>query len=178
MKTPRPAVLLFLLVSTVRCLFAAESSAPVVAEALVARETRRSSGIAPSSSLDSFAAGHVASRLAPMVAGTKVCKVAPTGSMRPLFDDNSLLLLEPAPFASLQIGDIVVFRHSATGNLIVHRILERRGDAFWTKGDHNKTMDNELVTAANYQGRVYGIIYAARTPGAPVAGGSLLADAR
>ena len=88
--------------------------------------------------------------------------------MRPAFDDNTVLLTERALFRDLQIGDIVVFRHSATGCRIVHRIIERRDGGYWTKGDRNTRMDDELVTEANYIGRVYGILYTSRSGGKPL----------
>ena len=48
------------------------------------------------------------------------------------------------------------------GARVVHRIIERRDGGYWTKGDRSARMDDELVTEANYIGRVYGIIYASR----------------
>lgn len=169
MKTPLFSVLAILMISTATTVPAQD---PVlrVESASAPRETRRTLGIAPSSGVNREVAAAAARRLAPLVAGTKVCVVQATGSMRPLFDENSLLLMEPAPFSSLQIGDIVVFQRTGTEVMIVHRILERRRNGFWTKGDHNNGMDTELVTEANYQGRVYGILYTTRSNNSPAPG--------
>ena len=104
----------------------------------------------------------VADQMRRSVPGTSIFAVKATGSMRPLFDGNCLLLTEPAPYKELAIGDIVVFRHARTGAHIVHRILEVRSGGYWTKGDHNDRMDDELVTASNYVGRIYGILYTER----------------
>ena len=57
-------------------------------------------------------------------------------------------------------GDIVTYRHPRYGMPVVHRILEKRGDKFWSKGDNNGRMDEVYITRKNYQGRVFGIIYA------------------
>lgn len=128
-----------------------------------AKETRRSSAIAPSSGVTLDEAERVAHEVQSKVPGTMIYWVQPTGSMRPLFDGNCLLLTEKAGFDDLQIGDIVVFRHSRRGCLVVHRILERRKDGYWTKGDKNDRMDDDMVTKENYQGRIYGIIYTRRS---------------
>ncbi len=126
------------------------------------RETPATARTSPSSGLSPAITHYVAEQVAMMIAGTQVFSVLPTGSMRPAFDENTILLTEPAAFADLQIGDIVVFRHSVTGTRIVHRIVERRKGGFWTKGDHNLKMDDDLVTEDNYIGRVYGILYSRR----------------
>jgi signal peptidase I len=144
----------------------AEKEVQAVASVARSRETPVSARTAPTSSLSPVIAHYVAALIAPKVEGTEVFSVVPTGSMRPAFDDNTVLLTEPAAFADLQVGDIVVFRHSGTGARVVHRIIERRRGGYWTKGDHNVGMDDELVTEANYIARVYGILYTSRS-GAP-----------
>jgi signal peptidase I len=181
MKTPSILLLATLFVSMIAPASADDLIRPVQS-ASAGRETRRTIDIAPTSGVDRRVATYAAHRLAPLVKGTQVFTVEPTGSMRPLMDDNSVLLVEPAPYASLQIGDIIVYHHAALDVMIVHRILEKRRGGFWTKGDHNNGMDSELVTEANYRGRVYGILYASRsTPQAEPgslgkSGGSLMAS--
>ena len=130
------------------------------------RESRRSSELSPTSSL-SVPMGTLAALVAAAtVPKTKVFTVQPTGSMRPLFDEHAILLVEAAPFEDLKIGDIVLFDDARRGITIVHRIIQQKGDGFWTKGDHNGRMDDILVTRKNYQGRLYGIVYASRGGGA------------
>jgi signal peptidase I len=140
----------------------ADSAGVPVASSAEVKESRTSSRVSPGSTISSRQAALAAAQLKRAVPGTLVYAVKPTGSMRPLFDGNCLLLTEPAAFSELEVGDIVVFRHSRTGDQIVHRILERRSSGFWTKGDHNGRMDDEMVTPANYISRVYGIIYTER----------------
>ena len=131
-------------------------------------ETPASARIAPTSSIAKEVAQAAASRLSPLIKGTQVFTVSVTGSMRPAFDDNTVLLTEPAPFGSLQVGDIVVFTRGDTNERVAHRILERRDEGFWTKGDRASRMDEELVTEKNYVGRVYGILYTSRSPQGPL----------
>jgi signal peptidase I len=165
MKTPAVLALLGLLAaaSAAASAIAAEKTLETVASLSRGRETPVTARTAPSSGLSPVIAHYVAAQISPMVPGTEVFAVVPTGSMRPAFDDNTLLLTEPAAFADLEIGDIIVFRHTGTGARVVHRIVERRKGGYWTKGDHNLRMDDELVTEANYIARVYGILYTSRT---------------
>ncbi len=140
----------------------AQVVAEPVSSASQVKETRTTSRVSPGSTISSRQAALAAAQLKRAVPGTLVYSVKPTGSMRPLFDGNCLLLTEPAPFGDLEVGDIVVFKHSRTGDHIVHRILERRSGGVWTKGDHNGRMDDEMVTTQNYIARIYGIIYTER----------------
>lgn len=147
---------------------AAEVAVNTVSSVAPSTETPRSATIAPTSNLPPGFAHYVATQLLPVIPGSEVFTVLPTGSMRPAFDDNTILITEPAPFGELQVGDIVVFRHTRTGERIVHRIIERRKGGYWTKGDRNTHMDDDLVTEANYLGRVYGIFYTSRGGGRPL----------
>lgn len=141
---------------------AAEPGLSIV-EASGAKETRRTSQIAPGSRLSLGQAVAAAAEVRRLVPGSAMHAVRPTGSMRPLFDGNCLLLTEPAPFTDLAVGDIIIFRRAGTGARVVHRILEQRKNGYWTKGDYNSSMDDELVTAQNYESRVFGIIYTERS---------------
>ncbi len=117
-------------------------------------------GIAPTSALDWNSAMKVATAARFLVKGSSLLTVMPTGSMKPVFDERAILLTEAANFDDLKIGDIVTYRHPRYGMPVVHRILEKRGDKFWAKGDNNGRMDEVYITRKNYQGRVFGIIYA------------------
>jgi len=116
-------------------------------------------GLAPSSTLDWASATKVATAVRYMVPGSRLVTVMPTGSMKPVFDERSMLVIEPAPFDSLQVGDIVTYRHPQHGLPVVHRITEKRGDRFWSKGDNNSRMDDVWITRENYEGRVFSIVY-------------------
>lgn len=164
MKHIRFLQLAALLLAT--CALSAETI-PVVLSPSSVRESAGTARIAPTSAIAPDVAFQAANQLTALVPGSRAFSVMATGSMRPAFDDNSMLLVEPSPYENLQIGDIVVYRHEGSQALIVHRIVEKRKAGFWTMGDHNKTMDREYVTPANYVGRVYGIIYASRS-GAPM----------
>lgn len=140
-----------------------------VAPRAAGSDTQARPDAAPSSSLPVTRALSVATAAQYLVPGATVLTVRPTGSMRPVFDERAVLLTEPAAFDDLKVGDIVTYRHPDHGMPIVHRIAEKHGDRFWTKGDGNARMDDVYVTRDNYQGRVFGIVYAAETPTAPEA---------
>jgi signal peptidase I len=116
-------------------------------------------GLAPSSTLDWASATKVATAVRYMVPGSRLVTVMPTGSMKPVFDERSMLIIEPAPFDSLQVGDIVTYRHPRFGLPVVHRITEKRGDQFWSQGDNNSRADDVRITRENYEGRVFSIVY-------------------
>ena len=116
--------------------------------------------IAPSSNLEWDRAIKAATAARFMVNGASLMTVMPTGSMKPMFDEKAVLIMEPASYDDLRVGDIVTYIHPKHKCPIVHRITEKRGDKFWTKGDNNARMDDTFITRENYQARVFGIIYA------------------
>lgn len=123
------------------------------------RDTRATAQLSPSSGLDARSALIAAKTIAAHIDGAQVLTVLPTGSMRPTFDEKAFLVVEPTAFENLAVGDIITFRHPKVGSPIVHRIFEKRGDSFWTKGDHNSRPDDEYVTRGNYHMRVVAVIY-------------------
>lgn len=120
----------------------------------------RGTDLAPTSALDWTSAMKVATAARFLIKGSSLLTVMPTGSMKPVFDERAILLTEAASFDDLKVGDIVTYKHPRYGMPVVHRILEKRGDKFWAKGDNNGRMDEVYITRSNYQGRVFGIIYA------------------
>jgi len=132
------------------------------AVALASNDTpaRHTQSCAPSSNLEWSNALRVATAARFMVQGSSMLSVMPTGSMKPVFDERAILLMEPAKFDDLKIGDIVTYKHPRYGMPVVHRIQEKRGDKFWAKGDNNGRMDEVYITRQNYEARVFGIIYA------------------
>jgi hypothetical protein len=114
----------------------------------------------PSSDLPRAKAEQIARLLGIFKPGSSFCTVLPTGSMKPFFDEKAILLMEPAPFEDLKVGDIVTYRHPQLGLPVVHRLVLKDGNNFWAKGDANERMDNEYVNRENYLRRVYGVIYA------------------
>jgi len=134
---------------------------PAVAYPLdFARETRETAKASPSSALEATVALRVAQTIADQISGAQILTVMPTGSMRPMFDEKALLVVEPTPFEHLQTGDVVTFLHPRLGLPIVHRIVEKHPGFFRTKGDHNFRPDDVAVTAKDYQMRVVAVIYA------------------
>jgi signal peptidase len=121
---------------------------------------RREATESPSSSLGWASALRAATAAKLMVNGSELLTVMPTGSMEPMFNERAILLMEPARFEDLKIGDVVTYKNPRFGLLVVHRILERHGDKFWSKGDGNGRMDRVYITRENYGARVFGIIYA------------------
>lgn len=135
--------------------------APPVAKPIqIGRETRRSLDESPGSALDANSALAAANAIAQHVRGAKVFTVLPTGSMRPLFDEKAFVVVEPARYEDLHVGDIVTYMHPKLRTPVVHRILEKREEGYWTKGDHNPMPDDVYVTPQNYMMRVFAIIYA------------------
>lgn len=120
----------------------------------------KAGGTAPGSSLDWDRAIKAATAARYLVPGSKLMTVMPTGSMKPMFDERAVLIMEPAGFETLKVGDIVTFLHPRHKMPVVHRIVEKRGDSFWTKGDGNGRRDDIWITRENYQARVCGVIYA------------------
>lgn len=134
---------------------------PAVARPVeMSRETRTTATLSPSSALDARAAFSAAWTIASQIQGARVMTVLPTGSMRPMFDQKAFLVVAPVAFESVQVGDIITFRHPKLGTPIVHRVFEKHGKSLWTKGDHNSRPDDVYVTAENYECRVLAVIYA------------------
>lgn len=90
--------------------------------------------------------------------GGRVFTIAPTGSMKPTLDENSIVTVEQVDFAKLRQGDIVIYRDAA-GLPIVHRLHQKSGDRWIVLGDNNSSVDREAVTPNNFVGRVCAIFY-------------------
>src|SRR5471032_864371 len=104
------------------------AASPPIALALNSRPTHYSETLTPSSQLTRAQALILAMALSSMNGkDIIVATVAPTGSMRPYFDENALLLLEAVPFTELKLGDVVTFAHPRLHVEVVHRLLEKRG---------------------------------------------------
>jgi signal peptidase I len=79
-------------------------------------------------------------------------------SMAPALPEERVpVLVERAPFAELQAGDVVIYSHSRLG-LTTHRLMEKVRGGWWPRGDGNRLADDELVTPENLVGRVVGVI--------------------
>ncbi|WP_158277305.1 hypothetical protein [Opitutus sp. ER46] len=151
---------LFLLVAT----STAQATTPVqvatIPVAVAGRETAATLDLSPTSDLSSQEAQMLAGAISQM-SGRNVSlgRVQATGSMRPYFDENSVLLLEATPFAELKVGDVVTFYDAKRKTQLVHRLVEKHGNVFYARGDHNKRMDSVYVTPETYRRRLVGVVY-------------------
>lgn len=68
-----------------------------------------------------------------------------SGSMRPMIQVGDVLVCIPLPPArqsalnALRIGDILVVRRAE--DFLAHRLIRRRGEAWYTKGDRSRSLD-------------------------------------
>lgn len=125
--------------------------------------------LAPQSNLSREQAITLAQRAADTMGG-RVFTIAPTGSMKPTLDENSVVAVEKVAFSDLRQGDIVIYRDVA-GLPIVHR-LHQKVDGHWiVLGDNNASVDHETVTPVNLVGRVCAIFYTSQgsAPAIPTA---------
>lgn len=77
--------------------------------------------------------------------------VVSSGSMTPELQVGDVIIMKE--FESYDVGDIVTF-NSNNEYLVTHRIIERNGDNFVTKGDSNNTKDVDTVSKENIEGKV------------------------
>ena len=74
-------------------------------------------------------------------------------SMAPLYRNRTLLVIEKQPFETLAPGMTVVFIGD-TGSQVAHSLIRRVPGGWEARGVGNNYRDNELVTPANFLGRV------------------------
>ena len=95
----------------------------------------------------------------PSVAGFQIYVVL-GGSMSPVFEAGSIVLVQPLKASSISEGDIITYRDPGKGNngvIVTHRVLEvldAEPVSFVTRGDANDANDPIPVPAANLLGRV------------------------
>lgn len=79
--------------------------------------------------------------------------VRDTGSMRPAFDEQSIVVVERAPWEELKLGDVVLFSSGVLGRqTIAHRIVSR-GRRYWnTRGDACRVNDAVELSPETYHG--------------------------
>lgn len=126
------------------------------------RTNRAPSGSVPTWALSASAAALTTNLRLTRATDIVVYSVANTNSMLPTFDSNAVLLAERVAFGELREGDIVTYRAPKSAKLIVHRLNQRRGPNWWPVGDGNTSLDSELVTPANFDRRICGILYGAK----------------
>lgn len=87
-----------------------------------------------------------------------------TNSMDPLLDNNANgIEIKPKSPQELKIGDVIAFKTSYVGGIIIHRIVDTgHDDNGWyakTKGDNNPTVDPGKVRFKDITGVLVGVIY-------------------
>lgn len=102
----------------------------------------------------------------PVLSGSQTYAVL-TGSMMPNFGPGTLLVVKPAPFDSLEVGDVVTYQlESGRPGVITHRIESIAADqqgrrTLVTRGDNNDVADEKPVTEVQLRGRLfYAVPYA------------------
>lgn len=89
------------------------------------------------------------------------------GILIKVFDYSFLTVGSGSMLPELAVGDVIIIKecdeykindiitYSVDNEyLITHRIIDRNGNRFVTKGDNNNTTDKEIVTKDNIEGKV------------------------
>lgn len=74
-------------------------------------------------------------------------------SMYPFIKEENYITISPLTSDHPSLGDVVAFTSLGTKKLIVHRIVEIKGDYYLTKGDNNRMPDG-IIPKANIIGYV------------------------
>lgn len=77
-------------------------------------------------------------------------------SMYPFIRDRDYITISPLTSHHPRLGDVVAFIQPGTRKLIVHRIIESKGDHYLIKGDNTPAPDG-LIPKANILGYVTGV---------------------
>lgn len=82
------------------------------------------------------------------------CRFQANGhSMSPFIKDGDVVTVSPILHSSPGIGDVVAFIYKETGKLLIHRIVEKNGESYLTRGDNTLEGDG-LIYSANILGSV------------------------
>lgn len=101
----------------------------------------------------------------PRVSGSYTYTVL-TSSMAPAYSPGTFLVVRPAPFDSLRVGDVITYQmESGRPEVITHRIVAvsstQKGErTFITKGDNNSLEDHKPVLEVQVRGKLsYAVPY-------------------
>ncbi len=75
-------------------------------------------------------------------------------SMRPVYGDNTVLVLQKLPYDDLVEGMTVAYRNKA-GHVVVHNLVQREESGWRVAGLNNNGEDRGVVTRYNLIGVVY-----------------------
>lgn len=74
-------------------------------------------------------------------------------SMEPGISEGDLAVIRRAP--QYHQGDVVAYRSEEIGRMVLHRVVDRDGDRFVTKGDNNSWLDPDTPTSAEIRGQLW-----------------------
>ncbi len=79
-----------------------------------------------------------------------------SNSMNPAIEKGNRIIIKKQK--DYVIGDIITYINE-DGNLITHRIIEKYGNEFITKGDNNNTKDNGQIKIEQIIGKVIFVLF-------------------
>ena len=113
--------------------------------------TSRDNGSAPFDFVDESQIKVYDDKIVINIKDASLSRYAPTGSMKPLLDENSNgIRIVPNSENDIHIGDIITFEQEVSGQdyLIVHRVIEigtdSNGTYFITQGDNSNIPDGKI----------------------------------
>lgn len=98
------------------------------------------------------------------VADAKYASFADTHSQEPFFGEGSnAIQIAPESPQDIQLGDVITYRSTDSGSLIIHRVISIKNDEnglyYTLKGDNNKKPDPERVRFNQVKSVLIGVIY-------------------
>lgn len=67
------------------------------------------------------------------------------------FNKGDIMVIYGTEPKDIKVGDVLVYRSSASGNPIIHRVVEVKEDSFITKGDSNQATDQQVVAPSQVE---------------------------
>lgn len=107
----------------------------------------------PSANVKKYQAWKDAEMLAQRQTGREAL-VGGGDSMKPIYGDNTMLVVTPIAYDDLQPGMTVVYTNRR-GRRVAHQLLEKLSEGWRVQGFNNAEEDSELVTPQNLIGVVY-----------------------
>jgi len=75
-------------------------------------------------------------------------------SMSPFIKDSDVISISSLGDRKPELGEIVAFTRPGSGEVVVHRLIGKRGNDWLIQGDNTPHIDFELVPEKNILGRV------------------------
>lgn len=82
--------------------------------------------------------------------GVTMLKVS-SNSMRPEFEKGDIIFIKKQE--NYEIGDIITYQ-TKDNNLVTHRVIEKYGNDYITKGDSNNIEDEEKIKPEQIKGKL------------------------